>query len=69
MTIILAVPIISNALPDAEVMVIPGFGIMLSPWRSQHFFELRDTATPMSKYNLLKVNTLVFDIAEMAIPI
>lgn len=69
MTIMLAVPKISNAFLDAEAIVSPDFSFVVTQWRLHYFFEMRETPTLMSINNMPEVKSLVFDVAETTSPI
>lgn len=66
MTVIMAVPTISNTFSDAEVIVIPNFGFTVNPCKLYHFFETREKAAPISRHTMPKVNSFVVNVSDTA---
>lgn len=66
MTIMISVFTISSTFSDTKVIMTLDFSFTVSPCKSHHFFETRETAMPVSRYSLSGVKFLVVDIAEMA---
>lgn len=63
----LAIPMMSNAFPDAEVMVTSDFSLMVILYISHHFFETSEKAAWVSRHNIPEVRSLGPNMADSEI--